>query len=318
MSAPEVAHLPIVVEEASHYLSPRKSGRVVDGTLGGGGHTIALLQAHPTIEILAIDRDVAAVSAAQRRLSSYLPRVHFFRGSFADMATFAATLGWTQVDGVLLDLGLSSLQLDDGERGFSYQHDGPLDMRFDQSRSQTAADLLNTASVDELTRIFREYGEEPRAFRIATEVVARRAQQPWDRTRAFANLVSEFADYNPARRTQTLARCFQALRVAVNDELGHVERGLRAAVDLLAPGGRLVVITFHSLEDRLVKHLFRDLAASYVHAPEHPMGGYNITPVLELLTKHPVLPSAAEIARNRRAGSAKLRAAAKLPSPTAP
>lgn len=312
MTPDDPPHIPVMLEEALRYLKPREGGRYVDGTLGAGGHAKALLKAHRSIEVIGIDRDAAAVDAASNSLREFGSRVHPFRGSYIDMPQYVAEIGWDRVDGVLLDLGLSSIQLDTADRGFSYAKDGPLDMRFDQRSPETASTIVNSWEERELTDLFREYGEEPNARRIARSIVRRRADRPFSRTSELADLIRDHAPLKPAKRTQTLGRCFQALRIAVNQELEHVTEGLEAALSVLAPGGVMVVISFHSLEDRLVKNFFKDLAQTSVHDPTHPMGGYDVDPIMKVLTKRPERPTAEEIAENRRSAPSRLRAAQKL------
>lgn len=317
MTPADEPHIPVMLEEALRYLQPRKGGRYVDGTLGFGGHAMALLKADPSIEVLGIDRDAAAVEAASNRLAEFAPRVHPFHGSYVAMPDYVAELGWEQVDGVLLDLGLSSMQLDTPERGFSFTQDGPLDMRFDRRNPVTASTLVNSLEEAELAKVFWEWGEESKARRISRAIVERREARPFSRTRDLAELIEANAPPKPAERHKTLARCFQALRIAVNAELDHVTEGLEAALSLLGPGGRLVVISFQSLEDRIVKRMFRDLAQTWERDPTHPFGGYEVEPVVAILTRKPLRPSDAELARNRRAAPARLRAVEMLRHPHA-
>jgi 16S rRNA (cytosine1402-N4)-methyltransferase len=295
-------HIPVLLDEVLTYLAPRPGGRYVDATVGGGGHTGALLQASaPDGRVLGIDRDPEMISALRGRAAEAIAagRLQLAHASFAALTDVLATHPFAPVDGVLFDLGLSSVHLDRSARGFSYVHDEALDMRFDPTDAsiETAADILASRDATELTAIFRTYGEERFASRIARTVVARRRTAP---LRSTADLLAAIEQSLPAavrwRANRDAARIFQALRIAANDELTAVADALPQAVAALAPGGRLVVISFHSLEDRLVKHFLRD---------EKGKGA------LHILTKKPVLPSPTEIANNPRAASAKLRAAEK-------
>ncbi len=235
--------------EAVHALAPRPGGRYADGTVGGGGHAAAILAAtSPNGWLFGCDRDGAAVEAARARLAEFAGRFEIRRGNFADLAEMTEPGGY---DGVLLDLGVSSPQLDSPERGFSFQQEGPLDMRMDTRQERTAADLVNGLPADELAKIFWELGDEPQARRFARAIEQDRRQRPFRTTGQLAGLIERLAPRH-GRRTHPATRVFQALRIAVNDELGALERGLAAAVRLLRPGGRLAVITFHSLEDRCV------------------------------------------------------------------
>ncbi len=305
-------HTSVLVAEALHYLALSAAGqRLIDGTVGGGGHAAAVLAAVPGVQLLGLDRDDQALAAAGGRLAGFGDQVHLERGEYSRMQEFCQQYGWDKVDAVLLDIGVSSPQLDMAERGFSYRFDGPLDMRMDRRAALSAATLLNTRSEDELTRIFRDYGEERQARRIARAVVARRAERPWARTGELAELVAQVIGYN-AGGPPAPTRVFQALRIAVNSELEELRQGLRAALEILKPGGRLVVITFQSLEDRIVKNLFREAAKSCVCPPDFPVCRCDKQQTLKVLTPKPVRPSAAELERNRRAAPAKLRAAEKI------
>jgi 16S rRNA (cytosine1402-N4)-methyltransferase len=274
-----------------------------------------LLERIPGCEILGIDRDDTALQAASRRLQPYAERVHLYRGPFSALADFAAENGWETVDGVLLDLGVSSPQIDTPARGFSHRFDGPLDMRMDRRLTETAATILNTESEEELADIFFCYGEERHARQVARAVVRRRQEKPWARTAEFAELVEQVvgrAKHGPPPAT----RCFQALRIAVNDELGELDRALEAAVQLLAPGGRLAVISFHSLEDRIVKQFFRHEASSCICPPDLPVCVCGKIPTLRAVTRKPAVASPAERESNPRSAPAKLRVAEKLPPPS--
>ena len=241
-------------------LRPAPGSLVADGTLGGGGHAAAILRASaPTGRLVGCDRDAAAVEAARLRLAEFAGRFEIRRGNFAEMAGGIAA---ESCDGVLLDLGVSSHQLDVAERGFSFQQDGPLDMRMDQGQELTAAALLNEASVDELAEMFWKYGGEEQSRRVAREVAREREQRPFTRTRQLAGLMERISP-RAGRKTHPATKVFLALRVAVNDELGSLRRGLEAAMKILKPGGRLAAITFHAVEDRVVKEFGRHLSRGY-------------------------------------------------------
>ena len=278
-----------------------------------GGHAAALLAAAPAdAELLGIDRDDDALAAARVRLAEFAPRVRIVRGSYSQMAEFAREAGWENVDGILLDLGISSHQIDTPDRGFAHRFDGPLDMRMDRRSTTTAASLLNRSTLEALTHIFREYGEEPKAYRLAQAIVARREERPWERTGELAELAQKVVGRPFERGLPAATRCFQALRIAVNKELEELEKGLEKAVELLRPGGRLAVISFHSLEDRRVKHFFRDEALNCVCPPDFPICVCRKQPRLKVLTKHPVDADEAEVAGNRRSACAHLRVAERV------
>lgn len=286
----------MLLAETLAVLQPRRGGRYVDGTVGAGGHAHALLSAvDGQADLLAVDRDPSALEAAARRLAAYRDRVRFVHGDYRQLDRFLDEVGWAHVDGILLDLGVSSLQLDDPARGFSYQQDGPLDMRMDPRAPLTAADLVNTATRDQLAAWIRRYGEERWARRIADFIVAERARRPITRTGQLVDVIkaaiparARRGGPHPARRT------FQALRIVVNDELSRLDEALASAARRLAPRGRLVVISFHSLEDRTVKRTFLELARAGQ--------GFRV------VTRRPITPGTAERLRNPRARSARLRA----------
>ncbi|GAB6875898.1 16S rRNA (cytosine(1402)-N(4))-methyltransferase RsmH [Thermaerobacter litoralis] len=302
-------HIPVLLEAVLAYLAPQRGGRFVDGTVGAGGHAAAILEAAgPAGQLLGIDRDPRALELARARLAPYGERVRLVRGDFRDLDRHLAAAGWEAVDGILLDLGVSSMQLDDPARGFSYQVEAPLDMRMDPSQRVTAADLVNTASRDQLARWIADYGEERWAGRIADFIVAARRRRPITTT---TQLVEVIKDAIPARARRRgghpARRTFQALRIAVNRELDGLQGFLEEAARRLRPGGRLVVISFHSLEDRAVKAAFRSLASRRGDAgaggpDDEGQPGYRV------LTRRPVVPGEEETRRNPRARSAKLRA----------
>lgn len=304
-------HTTVFLKEAVEQLRPRSGGRYIDGTLGAGGHTKALFEQCDGIEVMGIDRDQEALEAARSRLQDYEARCHLVRGTFSNMAAYADDLNWKTVDGILLDVGVSSMQLDRPERGFSYRFDGPLDMRMDRRHKVTASRLLNESTLGELEQIFRKFGEEPASRRIAKAIVKQREDRPFSRTIELSELLQRVVPPRGKRRN-TEGRCFQALRIAVNDELGELNRALETAVKLLAPGGRLAVISFHSLEDRPVKQFFVAEAKDCVCPPDFPVCRCDTTPRLKVITRKPICASAEECAANKRASSAKLRVAERL------
>jgi 16S rRNA (cytosine1402-N4)-methyltransferase len=305
-------HEPVLLTEVVEHLAAPTVRRIVDGTVGLGGHAAALLQRLPTVELLGLDRDAEALAVATVALQGYGTRVHLRQCPFSTLAEAVHDLGWATVDAVLLDIGMSSPQIDTAARGFSFRREGPLDMRMDRRDRTTAAVILNTWSEAELARLFREYGEEPKARAVARAVVARREERPWSHTVELAELLEQVLSRPGARGLQVASRCFQALRMAVNDELGELERGLQAAVEVLAPGGRLAVITFHSLEDRLVKQFIRQEALDCVCPPSCPVCICTKAARLQSVTRKSVTAGAAEVERNPRAAPARLRVAERL------
>lgn len=309
-----ITHQPVLLEEVLFYLQPRSGGIYVDCTVGGGGHSEAILRASsPAGCLIALDRDPQALAAAGQRLAPFGGRAVLLKANFSQLGRVLAEMGINAVDGILFDLGVSSLQLESPERGFSYLHEGPLDMRMDPDEPVTAADLLNTLGEEELAGLIARYGEERWARRIAAFIVRAREREPFKTTAQLVKVIKEAIPAGGRRGgTHPARRTFQALRIAVNRELEVLEPALRQAVDLLAPGGRLCVITFHSLEDRLVKNLFRGLAGTCTCPPSFPQCVCRQKPLLRILTPGGVTPSPAEVARNPRARSARLRAAEKL------
>lgn len=308
------AHYSVMAAEVLQYLAPKPGGLYVDGTLGGGGHTELLLEAAaPDGIVYGIDRDPAALAAAGNRLERFGNRFRPLRGSFGDMAALLTEQGVTAIDGLVLDLGVSSPQLDHVERGFSFRGDGPLDMRMDPSQGRTAADLVNMLSERELERVIKEYGEERWARKIAQRIVAQRQEEPFTRTLQLAELVERTI---PRRfhedRIHPATRTFQGLRILVNNELEQLEQGLQAGIDLVRPGGRLVVISFHSLEDRIVKQRLRDAASGCRCPRQLPQCVCGKQPLLRVLTGRPVMAGDGELSENPRSRSAKLRAAERL------
>lgn len=306
-------HQPVLKRQVVELLQPERCRRMIDGTVGGGGHAEALLEAAPPdAELLGIDRDDDALAAAAKRLARFGNRVHLHRGAYGEsLAAAAAALNWDSVDAVLLDIGVSSHQINTADRGFAHRLDGPLDMRMDRRSRTTAATVLNTASAEQLERIFREYGEEPRARQLARAVVDRREQQPWERTRELAELVERVAGRAYDRGLPAATRVFQALRIRVNGELDELAAGLEAAVALLRPGGRLAVISFHSLEDRMVKEFVRGRAVECICPPDFPVCVCRHRATLRPVTRKPATADETELTENRRAAPAKLRVAEK-------
>ncbi len=300
--------------EALDALRPQPGGVFVDGTLGGAGHTTLLLErVEPRGHVLAIDADPAALRRAEARLAEAIAqgRLLVRHGNFRQLGEFARAAGLAPVDGVLLDLGLSSDQLAARERGFSFAADGALDMRFDPTRGESAADLVNTRSDAELADIFWRYGEERFSRPIARRIVEARSQAPIARADELARLVAGVVHGRPGG-VHPATRVFQALRIAVNDELGSLEAALPAAVETLKPGGRLAVISFHSLEDRIVKQFLQREQRGCVCPPEAPQCVCGREPRVRIITRHPLAPSEAEVSANPRARSAKLRVAERL------
>jgi 16S rRNA (cytosine1402-N4)-methyltransferase len=310
----EDGHLPVLAEEVMTILSPRPGSLQIDGTLGGGGHTERILEAStPDGRVLGLDADPAAVARVKARLARFGDRLVVRQADFRDVGTVAPAAGFAAVDGLLLDLGLSSYQLADVERGFGFRAGGPLDMRFDTTRGVPAAELIATLDAAELASIFRRYGEEPRALRIAHAIVRERAVTPIDTAERLAAVVERAAPAAPGkRRIHPATRVFQALRIAVNDELGALEAALSAAMELLRPGGRLVVLSYHSLEDRIVKRFVAAERKGCVCPPVIPVCVCGKSPRLRALGPQPVVPTADEVAANPRARSARMRAAERL------
>ncbi|MBP9501707.1 MAG: 16S rRNA (cytosine(1402)-N(4))-methyltransferase RsmH [Candidatus Promineofilum sp.] len=308
----DYGHTPVLLREAMALLDPRPGGLFIDGTLGAGGHAQAILDAiAPDGRLLGFDRDPEALAFAGRRLTSFGGRFKPVVGSYGDMATVAPALGFHEVDGVLLDLGLSSRQLENAERGFSFIKEAPLDMRFDPRRGESAADLINNLSAEELADIFWRYGEETQSRHFARLIVANR---PIGTTTELAGLIAGGTGRHGRPGRHPATKVFQALRIAVNDELGEVERGLHGAIELLRPGGRLAVISFHSLEDRLVKQFFRNLARDCICPPEQPVCTCGARAAVRLVTRKAVKATAEEIAANPRSRSARLRVVSKVDS----
>ena len=306
-------HQSVLLMPAVEALAIRPDGIYLDGTLGGAGHSYEIASRLTTGRLIGLDRDEVALAAARERLKPFSDRVTLVHSNFQALSAVLDDLGIAKVDGMLFDLGVSSPQLDDKERGFSYMADAPLDMRMDRSEGLTAYDVVNTYDQESLKRILYTYGEERYAPKIAAAIVKRRAEKPIETTLELAELIRAAMPPQALREKQHPAkRSFQAIRIAVNDELTAVERMLASAIDRLNPGGRLAVITFHSLEDRLVKSAMQEAAKGCICPKEFPVCVCGRTPKVKILTRHPIVADEAELAENPRARSAKLRAAERI------
>ena len=309
----KLRHVPVMAQEVAVYLVTEKAGVYLDCTIFAGGHAKKILEAtSPHGRLIGIDIDPQAIELAKENLSSYKDRISLVHGNFADLGQILSQRGVSEVDGVLLDLGVSSLQFDTPDRGFSFRHCGRLDMRMNKTAGQPISDDLNKKSADELAEIIRNFGEERWAKRIADGIVMTRKKTPLKTTTQLAEIIRKsvpvryYGNIHPATRT------FQALRIYKNRELENLESGLEQAVPSLKSGGRICVISFHSLEDRIVKHTFRDMERGCICPPRTPICVCGRKPTLKVLTKRPVIPQGEEIRANPRSRSAKLRVAAKL------
>lgn len=317
--APSDLHVPVLLKEVLSFIEPKPGQRFLDATLGLGGHAEAMLSKAAAcgagnVQLLGLDRDASALALARERLARFGGNVFTAHTPFSSGADALADLGWETVDFVLADIGVSSLQIDSAERGFSFVADGPLDMRMDRSTGRNAASLVNEAPVSELRDLIREYGEDPMAGRIARAIDDARSARRIETTLELARIVERAypAKWRATSRNHPATRTFQALRMAVNDELGELRRFLHGMVPLLSPGGRIAVITFHSLEDRMVKHFFRDEATG-CRCPRHvPYCVCGHKASLSLVTRKPVVAAPEELRANSRAASAKLRVAQKV------
>ena len=308
-----IRHVPVLLGEVCEALQAQRGGVFVDGTFGGGGYTRAILDSHRDNKVVAIDRDPDAIAGGASLATRLRGRLALVRGRFGELDRLAAGQGADAVDGVVLDIGVSSMQLDEAARGFSFRHNGPLDMRMERDGA-SAADILNRASEAELADIFYHYGEERRARAVARAVTEARRRAPIETTRQLADLVASLIRQEPGG-VHPATRVFQALRIAVNDELGELVRALHAAERILKPRGRLVVVTFHSLEDRIVKQFFAARTGRLGVGSRHLPAAEAAEPSFRLVTKGPVGPSDGEVARNPRARSAKLRAGERTDAP---
>ena len=308
----EFIHKPVLLRESIEALNIRPDGIYVDGTLGRAGHSREVAQRLTTGRLICIDRDGAAIDAAKERLAPWLDRVTLVRGNFSELADILKDCGVPAVDGLLFDLGVSSPQLDDAARGFSYMHDAPLDMRMDTSSTLTAREVVNGWSGEELRRILYDYGEERYAPAIARAILRAREDKPIETTLELVEIIKSAMPSKALREKQHPAkRSFQAVRIAVNGELDALEPMVEAATEALRPGGRLAVITFHSLEDRMIKRAMLAQAKGCTCPPEFPVCVCGKRPKLKILTRKPVVSGEDELAENPRARSAKLRVAEK-------
>ena len=309
----EFHHVSVLLEECIQALCIKPDGTYVDGTLGGAGHSSQIVQRLTTGRLIGIDRDPKALKAASERLAPYSDRVTLVHSNFSRVDQVLDELGIDGVDGILLDLGVSSPQLDEAERGFSYMADAPLDMRMNSQDTLTAYEVVNLWPREELQRILYEYGEERYAPQIASAIDRRRAERPIETTLELVDVIRSAMPPQALREKQHPAkRSFQAIRIAVNDELGAVSRVMDAAISKLNSGGRLAIITFHSLEDRIVKNAMASAAKGCTCPPEFPVCVCGKTPKVKLVSKKPIVSSEEELQRNPRARSAKLRVCEKI------
>jgi len=305
-------HLPVLEKEIIEALEPKAGMIILDGTVGYGGHATALYKTESSLTYIGLDRDLTAITATKDRLRAY-DNVHIVHESYRDADTVLEGLGIPLVDGILLDLGASSPQFDEPERGFSFMKDGPLDMRFDIDRQEkTAADILNTYPVQELISIFREYGEERYAKTIATAIVDRRKETPFVQTQDLSSLLEGMTPKHKQGRIHPATRVFQALRIEVNQELKQLKEALPKLVNLLKPGGTIAIISFHSLEDRIVKQFFREAQKDCVCPKEFPVCRCKKEQTLKIITKKPIQAAKTEIQSNPRSRSAKMRIAQRV------
>ena len=309
----EFTHRPVLLEECIEGLAIRPDGIYLDGTLGRAGHSREIAKRLTTGRLICADRDQAALDAAQERLAPWMERVSLVHSNFCEIDAILDGLGLSTVDGMLFDLGVSSPQLDDASRGFSYMADAPLDMRMDRTDVLTARTVVNEWPREELRRIFSQYGEERYAGLIAAAIERRRAECPIETTLELVEVIRSAMPGKALKEKQHPAkRCFQAIRIAVNDELSSVDRMLRAAVPRLNPGGRLAIISFHSLEDRIVKNALAEFARGCTCPPDFPVCVCGKTPAVRLVNRKPIVSGPQELEENPRARSAKLRVAEKL------
>lgn len=310
----EFKHVSVLLEETVEMLLPQQGKLFVDCTMGGAGHSRYLLEkSAPAGRLIAIDQDADACMEGKKRLAEFADRVEIVQSNFSALKTILAERNISGVDGIMMDLGVSSYQLDNKDRGFSYMQDAPLDMRMNANQGKTAADILNQYSEDELNNIFWLYGEERWSRRIAKFIVDERMHAPLETTGQLVTLIKKAIPAGARQEDQHPAkRCFQALRIAVNNELGVLEKVLPDAIACLNPGGRICVISFHSLEDRIVKNIFKELAKGCTCPPQLPVCVCGKKPQIKVISKKPILPSEQEVLENPRARSAKLRVAEKF------
>jgi 16S rRNA (cytosine1402-N4)-methyltransferase len=312
-------HVPVLLPEVLAALAPQAGQRFIDGTFGAGGYAAALLEVAPDVRVLAIDRDPAAIGAGRALVDASGGRLNLVEGRFGDLDRLAENAGFPPVDGVVLDIGVSSMQLDEPERGFSFQGDGPLDMRM-SANGPSAADVINTADDSDIADILFHLGEERRSRAIARAIVARRRERPFGRTAELVETVERVLGRGKPGGRHPATRTFQALRIYVNDELGELTQGLHAAEQVLQPGGRLAVVTFHSLEDAIVKRFLKLRAGKQEQGSRHlpPGAAPESQPSFRFVNPKPVNPSEPEIAANPRARSARLRWAIRTDAPAWP
>ncbi len=305
-------HNPVMLNECLRYLNLRKGGVYVDATLGGGGHSLAMLQSNPEIKLYGFDQDIDAIEQAGQVLNAYQDQVELIHCNFKNLRTQLALRKVKAIDGILFDLGVSSHQFDDKSRGFSFEAENPLDMRMDRRIELTAQEIVNTLGVNELSRIFKEYGEELYAGRIARAIEQSRLISDILSTKDLSDIIESAVRGNPKDVIKSKARIFQSLRIHLNDELPALERALVDSINILAPGGRIVALSYHSLEDRYVKQQFRIAAKGCDCPPRALKCNCNKKSILHILTNKPILASEEEVKQNSRARSAKLRAGERL------
>ncbi|WP_462137133.1 16S rRNA (cytosine(1402)-N(4))-methyltransferase RsmH [Candidatus Mycalebacterium sp.] len=309
----ETLHSPVMLEEAVSYLDPRPGKIYVDATLGMGGHSEAILSSADGVKVIGIDSDPDSAAEAKKRLERFSGRVEVVNSNFTDIEEVARSCGTLSVDGIIADLGISSRQIKRSGRGFSFTADEPLDMRMNPAHGEAAADIVNTLSARELAGIIKKYGEEKFAFKIANAIVRSREKKPLETARELALIVAGSipVKFHPPR-THPATRVFQALRIHVNDEISSLEVFLQKAVPLLSAGSRIVIISFHSLEDRVVKRAFNLMSATCICPPDLPLCGCGKKQILKVTVRKPVLPGASEVRKNPRARSSKMRVAEKI------
>ena len=300
-------HIPVMRDEVIQQLRAVPSGTIVDGTIGLGGHADTLMEARGDVRLIGIDRDSDALELADLRLARWSGRYDLCRADYRALPEMSNARDWAPLAAILIDLGASSLQLDTAERGFSFRLEGPLDMRMDRRQTRTAAEVVNRLSGDELRSLIRDYGEETHAARIARAIVKSREIKPITTTTGLAKIIDKAVPQRGPRRIHPATRTFQALRIAINDELGGLPEFVVGASRLLAPGGRLIVLAFHSLEDRAIKRAFKHLASDCECPPELPQCLCDKRSEVKILTSRPLTPGEGEVASNRRARSAKMR-----------
>lgn len=306
-------HIPVLADDVlKNFPDCQNKIKYIDGTLGYGGHSSLILKKNSLAEMVGIDRDTDALKLAGENLSFAEDRIRLFHGNFSSLKKFAAKAGWASVNAVLLDLGMSSIQLDDPRRGFSFRLNGPLDMRMDQSSQTTASRFLNKAPVEKLAEIFRFYGEIKESRKLARLIVEERQEKPFVLTEQLRNLCNKNIKKTRKNGPSSAMLCFQALRIAVNDELSELRKALNECIELLAPGGRIMVISFHSLEDRIVKNFFRKESKDCICSPGLPVCICSHKRNLKIINKKPLTAGAEELNNNSRASSAKLRVAEKI------